>query len=209
MDWIVMEIPSFKCSIATRPKDESYKEKKPNSYASKLSDERGSTSILTIALFLITVVLVMMTTNISTVSVAKRNLTQSAESVAQRGAHFLDRDLYYSGKFNSITMVQKLFGEGPTDPGIPIDCDAAQMGINEALEGLYLEKKLLISERIQGLRVSEISCNTQDIRVELVAVVTLPFHLPFLKLDRVTLKSAATTFNQRNNGFYLFGIRLK
>jgi hypothetical protein len=106
-------------------------------------------------------------------------------------------------------MVQKLFGEGPTDPGIPIDCDAAQMGINEALEGLYLEKKLLISERIQGLNVSEISCNSQDIRVELVAVVTLPFQLPFLNLDRVTLKSAATTFNQRNNGFYLFGIRLK
>lgn len=204
-----MGIPSFKCSIATRPKSESYKEKKPISLPSELRDERGSISILTIALFLITVVLVMLTTNISTLSVAKRNLTQGAESVAQRGAHFLDRDLYYSGKFNTITMVQKLFGEGPTDPGIPIDCDAAQMGINEALEGLYLEKKLLISERIQELRISEISCNSQDIRVELVAVVTLPFQLPFLNLDRVTLKSAATTFNQRNNGFYLFGIRLK
>ena len=204
-----MEMLSFKFSIDPCPKSEIRREKKSISFARELRDERGSISVLTIALFLITVVLVMMTTNISAVAVAKKNLTQSAESVAQRGAHFLDRDLYYSGKFNAITMVQNLFGAGPTDPGIPIDCDAAQMGINEAVEDLYSEKKLLISERIQELRVSEILCDSQDIRVELVAVVTLPFQLPFLNLDRVTLKSAATTFNQRNNGFYLFGIRFK
>ena len=204
-----MEMLSFKISIDPCPKSEIRREKKSISFARELRDERGSISVLTIALFLITVVLVMMTTNISAVAVAKKNLTQSAESVAQRGAHFLDRDLYYSGKFNAITMVQNLFGAGPTDPGIPIDCDAAQMGINEAVEDLYSEKKLLISERIQELRVSEILCDSQDIRVELVAVVTLPFQLPFLNLDRVTLKSAATTFNQRNNGFYLFGIRFK
>ena len=204
-----MEMLSFKFSIDPCPNVEIRREKKSISFARELRDERGSISVLTIALFLITVVLVMMTTNISAVAVAKKNLTQSAESVAQRGAHFLDRDLYYSGKFNAITMVQNLFGAGPTDPGIPIDCDAAQMGINEAVEDLYSEKKLLISERIQELRVSEILCDSQDIRVELVAVVTLPFQLPFLNLDRVTLKSAATTFNQRNNGFYLFGIRFK
>lgn len=204
-----MEMLSFKFSIDPCPNSEIRREKKSISFARELRDERGSISVLTIALFLITVVLVMMTTNISAVAVAKKNLTQSAESVAQRGAHFLDRDLYYSGKFNAITMVQNLFGAGPTDPGIPIDCDAAQMGINEAVEDLYSEKKLLISERIQELRVSEILCDSQDIRVELVAVVTLPFQLPFLNLDRVTLKSAATTFNQRNNGFYLFGIRFK
>ena len=204
-----MEMLSFKFSIDPCPNSEIRREKKSISFARELRDERGSISVLTIALFLITVVLVMMTTNISAVAVAKKNLTQSAESVAQRGAHFLDRDLYYSGKFNAITMVQNLFGAGPTDPGIPIDCDAAQLGINEAVEDLYSEKKLLISERIQELRVSEILCDSQDIRVELVAVVTLPFQLPFLNLDRVTLKSAATTFNQRNNGFYLFGIRFK
>ena len=204
-----MEMLSFKFSIDPCPNSEIRREKKSISFARELRDERGSISVLTIALFLITVVLVMMTTNISAVAVAKKNLTQSAESVAQRGAHFLNRDLYYSGKFNAITMVQNLFGAGPTDPGIPIDCDAAQMGINEAVEDLYSEKKLLISERIQELRVSEILCDSQDIRVELVAVVTLPFQLPFLNLDRVTLKSAATTFNQRNNGFYLFGIRFK
>lgn len=204
-----MEMLSFKFSIDPCPNSEIRREKKSISFARELRDERGSISVLTIALFLITVVLVMMTTNISAVAVAKKNLTQSAESVAQRGAHFLDRDLYYSGKFNAITMVQNLFGAGPTDPGIPIDCDAAQMGINEAVEDLYSEKKLLISERIQELRVSEILCDSQYIRVELVAVVTLPFQLPFLNLDRVTLKSVATTFNQRNNGFYLFGIRFK
>lgn len=161
------------------------------------------------ALFLITMVLVMLATNISAVALAKRSLTQSAESVAQRGAHFLDKEAYYSGKFNSFTMIQNILGTGPSDPGIPIDCEAAQMGITEALSDLYTERKLLISSQIQELHVSQITCDDREIRVELAAVLSLPFKLPLLNLDRVKLKSGATTFNQRNNGFYLFGMRLK
>jgi hypothetical protein len=38
--------------------------------------------------------------------------------------------------------------------------------------------------------------------------VDLPFQLPFLNLRSVTLRSSATTYNQRNNGFYLFGFRI-
>ena len=98
----------------------------------KIEDERGSISVLIIALFLITISLVMITTNIATISLAKRTLTQSAESAAQRGAHFLDEEAYYRGKFNVITMAQNLFGQGPEDPGVPIDCEKAQIGIAEA-----------------------------------------------------------------------------
>ena len=174
----------------------------------KIQDERGSISILIIALFLITISLVMITTNIATITLAKRTLTQSAESAAQRGAHFLDEDAYYRGKFNVITMAQNLFGQGPEDPGVPIDCEKAQAGIAEALSDLSEESKLLIDKGAHNLEVAEIACDGRDLRVALKVEVDLPFQLPFLNLRSVTLISSATTFNQRNNGFYLFGFRV-
>ena len=174
----------------------------------KIEDERGSISILIIALFLITISLVMITTNIATITLAKRTLTQSAESVAQRGAHFLDEDVYYSGKFNVITMAQNLFGQGPEDPGVPIDCQKAQSGIAEALSDLSKESKLLIDKGARNLEVAEIACDGRDLRVALKVEVDLPFQLPFLNLRSVTLISSATTYNQRNNGLYLFGFRV-
>jgi hypothetical protein len=173
-----------------------------------ICDDRGSISVLTIALFLITICLVMITTNITTVTLAKRNLTQSAESVAQRGAHFLDEEAYYTGKFNIITMAQNLFGSGPEDPGVPIDCDQAMSGISEALRDLERDSDLLIQKGVKNLEVSEVSCDGRDIKVSLKAEVNLPFQVPFLKLNSVSLESSATTYNQRNNGFYLFGYRI-
>jgi hypothetical protein len=174
----------------------------------KIQEERGSISILIIALFLITISLVMITTNIATITLAKRTLTQSAESVAQRGAHFLDEDAYYRGKFNVITMAQNLFGQGPEDPGVPIDCQKAQVGIAEALSDLSKESKLLIDKGAHNLEVAEIACDGRDLRVALKVEVDLPFQLPFLNLRSVTLISSATTYNQRNNGLYLFGYRI-
>ena len=177
-------------------------------FSLKIQEERGSISILIIALFLITISLVMITTNIATITLAKRTLTQSAESVAQRGAHFLDEDAYYRGKFNVITMAQNLFGQGPEDPGVPIDCQKAQVGIAEALSDLSKESKLLIDKGAHNLEVAEIACDGRDLRVALKVEVDLPFQLPFLNLRSVTLISSATTYNQRNNGLYLFGFRV-
>ena len=174
----------------------------------KIQDETGSISVLIIALFLITISLVMITTNIATVTLAKRTLTQSAESAAQRGAHFLDEDAYYRGKFNVITMAQNLFGQGPEDPGVPIDCQKAQVGIAEALSDLSKESKLLIDKGAHDLEIAEISCDGRDLRVALRVEVDLPFQLPFFNLSSVTLISSATTYNQRNNGLYLFGFRV-
>lgn len=174
----------------------------------KFQDERGSISVLIIALFLITISLVMITTNIASVTLAKRTLTQSAESAAQRGAHFLNEEAYYNGKFNVITMAQNLFGQGPEDPGVPIDCEKAQAGIAEALYDLSKESKLLIDKGAHDVEIAEIFCDGRDLRVALRAEVDLPFQLPFLNIRSVRLISSATTYNQRNNGFYLFGFRV-
>ncbi len=173
-----------------------------------IRDERGSISVLTLTLFLLTVVLIMISTNVATVTLAKRSLTQSAESAAQRGAHFLDEEAYYTGKFNVITMAQNLFGRSPQDPGVPIDCNMAQIGIAQALDDLAGESDVLIAKGLENLTVLEIACDGRDIRVSLQADIALPFQLSFLGVRSVRLNSSATTFNQRNNGFYLFGYRI-
>jgi hypothetical protein len=105
-------------------------------------------------------------------------------------------------------MVQNLFGQGPQDPGVPIDCQEAQIGIAEALSDLASESKLLIDKGAHNLEISEITCDGRDLRVALQVEVDLPFQLPFLNLRSVTLISSATTYNQRNNGLYLFGFRI-
>jgi hypothetical protein len=173
-----------------------------------LLDERGSISVLIIALFLLTVALIMTFTNVAAVTIAKRTLTQSAESTAQRGAHFLDEEAYYTGKFTVITMAMTLLGRGPADPGVPIDCVKARGGIQEALSNLDQERDLLGQKNLHNLQVVEINCDGRDLRVALSAVVDLPFVLPFLNIRTVKIESSATTFNQRNNGFYLFGHRI-
>ena len=69
---------------------------------SKVKDERGSLSVVIIGLFVITVASLMVMTDIATVMVAKRSLTQATEAAAMRGVHTLDRDTYYSGKGTSF-----------------------------------------------------------------------------------------------------------
>jgi hypothetical protein len=81
-------------------------------------------------------------------------------------------------------------------------------GISEALVDLDRDSELLIQKGVNNLEVSEIACDGRDIRVSLKAMVSLPFQLPFLNLSTVKLESSATTYNQRNNGFYLFGYRI-
>ena len=53
----------------------------------KLRDDRGSLSIVIIGLFVITVASLMIMTDVATVMVAKRSLTQATEAAAMRGVH--------------------------------------------------------------------------------------------------------------------------
>ena len=60
-----------------------------------LKDEKGSISILIMGLFLLSVIILMVLTDISSVYLAKRTLTQATEAAAQRGVRNLDLSKYY------------------------------------------------------------------------------------------------------------------
>lgn len=54
-------------------------------WSPKLRDDRGSLSVVIIGLFVITVASLMIMTDVATVMVAKRSLTQATEAAAMRG----------------------------------------------------------------------------------------------------------------------------
>jgi Flp pilus assembly protein TadG len=64
-------------------------------------DERGSISLLIMSLFMATVIVSIILTNISSIYLAKRALTQATEAAAQRGVRNLDVDSYYQGEYNT------------------------------------------------------------------------------------------------------------
>ena len=72
-----------------------------------------------------TLIVLVILTNISSIYLAKRALTQASEAAAQRGVRNLDKTSYYRGEFDATTQARNLFGIGPSDPGVPIDCSKA------------------------------------------------------------------------------------
>jgi Flp pilus assembly protein TadG len=122
-------------------------------------DERGSISLVVITLFLVSVMTALVTTDIASIAIAKRSLTQATEAAAQRGVRNLDLRAYYSGEFDLTTMASNLFGIGPKDPGVPIDCSKALGDVQGALADWSSGEKSLRRGEITALRINEIRCD--------------------------------------------------
>ncbi len=96
-------------------------------------DEKGSISLLIMSLFMASLLVSVTLTNISSIYLAKRALTQATEAAAQRGVRNLDTDSYYQSEYNLWDFAENLLGEGETDPGIPIDCVKGRVDATDAL----------------------------------------------------------------------------
>ena len=175
---------------------------------SRIKDERGSISILVLAFFLITILLLIIITDVAEVAIAKRSLTQATESAAQRGVRNLNKEAYYQGEFDATTMAANLFGLGPDDPGIPIDCNAARSDVEQGLEDWVSGDRSLTRVELSDLKIDELYCDGFSIQVRVSARVTLPLAVPLLGAQRMEIHSTVGTVNTRDQGFYLFGIRI-
>ena len=171
-------------------------------------DDKGSISLLVITLFLVTVTTSLVVTDIASVAIAKRSLTQVTEAAAQRGVRNLDLSAYYSGEFDLTTMASNLFGVGPKDPGVPIDCSKALGDAQGALADWSSGDKSLRRTEITSLRISKIDCDGFGIQLVTSATVQLPIVIPLLKMDKVQITSRVSTTNSRRAGFAPFGIRV-
>jgi len=173
-----------------------------------LADDSGSIAVIVIGLFVITVASLMVMTDVSTVIIAKRSLAQATEAAAQRGVHTLDKNAYYQGKANIFT-VPMAAATNRAHPLIPIDCNRGGLEVVLELYSWSHDETDLKWHQLKGIQLTNYQCDGQSLEIQTRSEVDLPFKVPFSSTDSVFLTASAGTINQVQEGFYLFGVRLR
>jgi hypothetical protein len=173
-----------------------------------LSDDSGSIAVIVIGLFLITVASLMVMTDVSTLIIAKRSLVQATEAAALRGVHTLDKAAYYQGKANMFTLPLAVVTQRD-HPDIPIDCTRGGYEVLLELHSWSNDQSDLKWHELQGIELMDYQCDGQSLEIETKSEVHLPFRIPFTSTDSVFLTASAGTTNKVQEGYYLFGVRLR
>lgn len=171
-------------------------------------DNRGSISILILGLFLLTVTTLIILTDISSVYLGKRVLTQATEAAAQRGVRNLDLEKYYATQYDTARFAINFFGEGEKDPGIPIDCAKGEADAISALSDWRRLGNLVTRSNVGSIRIEEISCNGFELGVMTSARVKLPFQLAFIGIKEVDITSKVGIFDERKITTNYYGLNL-
>ena len=150
--------------------------------ASAIEGENGSISVLTIGLFLLTVALLVIITDIGSVIVAKRSLIHVTESAGIRATHQLDLEEYY---------------RGATSVEIPINCDMALATINDELEQWITTQSEMKRRELTRVELLDFSCNGNRIELTTSAEAKLPFPLPGAILPNVELHATVGVESKR------------
>ncbi len=175
---------------------------------SLLDDEKGSISILIVGLFLLSVITLMILTDISSVYLAKRTLTQATEAAAQRGVRNLNLEKYYEENYTAIRFGLNLLGDREKDPGIPIDCEKGRSDAGEALQNWVKLDYALTRTNLTSIQIEEISCDGYELGIRTAARVKLPFALPFLNKSDVEISSKVGIFDERKITTNYYGVNL-
>jgi hypothetical protein len=173
-----------------------------------LRDERGSISILIMGLFLLSVITLMVLTDISSVYLAKRTLTQATEAAAQRGVSNLDLQKYYEKSYTAVRFGLNLLGEGEKDPGIPIDCVKGRADAVDAMNSWIGQDASITRKNLLAIRIEEISCDGYELGIRTSARVVLPFNLPLLNQSEVPITSKVGIFDERKVTTNYYGLNL-
>ena len=129
----------------------------------RLKEEDGSISVLTMGLFLVSVVLLILITDIASISVAKESLVHVSEAAAIRASHSVDLGSYYRGN---------------TGVAIPIDCQVAYQEAAEEI-GLWSQDDVSIHRpELQQVWMTDFSCSGNRVQLSTSARAILPFRLP-------------------------------
>jgi hypothetical protein len=173
-----------------------------------LRDEEGSISVLTIGLFIVLLTLSMILTDISSIYLAKRELTLATEAALQRGMKNLDAKSYYSGEYNLTQLLQNSLGGSEGDPGIPIDCAAGLRDAQEMLDDGSVRANGLLRPNMNSVALSDFRCDGFQIYLESSAKASLPIPIPFIDISVVSINSYAGAIGERaqTNNFYGFDI---
>jgi hypothetical protein len=174
----------------------------------RAKDDSGSLSVIVIGLFVITVASLMVMTDIATIMVAKRSLAQATEAAAQRGVHTLDRSAYYQGK-GTIFTTPLAIATQREHPVIPIDCEKGGAEVLLELNSWSNDDSDMKHRYLKEIELTSFECDGQNLVIQSQSEVELPFKVPFSSTTSVILQASAGVTNQVQEGFYLFGFRIR
>jgi len=146
-------------------------------------DETGSISILIIGLFLLTVALLFLITDVATVAVAKRSLVQATEAATLRGAQSLDLASYYNGN---------------SGVAIPLDCNVARGKVFDEIQSWASTSGVMRRPEIVDVAVEEFACFDNYIHISVSARALLPFSLPQSSLVDIEIYASAGAASERS-----------
>lgn len=170
-----------------------------------LNDERGSISILIFSLFTLALITSLLLTDVSSIYLAKRSLTQAVEAAAQRGSGNLDQRAYYSGKYNLTSAIESLLGGGEKDPGIPIDCGKGIADVELSLRNWSNGGKSLTRVNMSSISIDSIECDGFQISITASALANLPIVFPFIDINKVRIVSSIGAVDERKSFNIFFG----
>lgn len=162
-----------------------------------INDEKGSISILVFGLFLILLTTSMILTDVTSIYLAKRSLTQASEAAVQRGMKNLDLESYYQGEYNINRLAANVIGESEGDPGIPIDCKKGHSDAVEVIEQWNTDGKASRRENLIQMRLSDFKCDGFQIYIESKAIARIPLPIPFINISEIAITSSAGGIAER------------
>lgn len=171
-------------------------------------DDRGSLSLLTMSLFVTSLIIVAVLTDISSVYLAKRSLTQATEAAAQRGSRNLDLDMYYRGEYNLTRFLIGLTGQGERDPGIPIDCSLGQRDAINTLHDWSNSGPSIMRRSMSAITLIDSQCDGYELALKTSSVASLPFVLPFVGIDKVRIYASVGSIDERKITTNYYGINI-
>lgn len=180
-----------------------------NSVGDFLKKESGSISLLIIGLFITALAVVMIVTDISAIAAAKRSLDHATEAAVQTASHTLDQKSYYTGKMNRLIQGYRFLNPNYyVENRIPINCAAGLEKAKSELSSWNQNDGYMKRIEIIDYQIDRFTCNYDTVSLATSARIKLPFNVPFSKLSKVTVNSQIVARNEKNSGFYLFGIRI-
>jgi Flp pilus assembly protein TadG len=171
-----------------------------------IKDEEGSISLIVMALFMLTIITAAILTDISSVYLAKRSLTQATEAAAQRAVRNLDMDAYYRGEYNAARSLLSLAGYGESDPGIPIDCAKGKVDALNALLDWSAAGKTVMRSNLGAINLEELSCDGYRFALTTSSTASLPFILPFIEISNVRITSTVGSVDERKGTSNYYGV---
>lgn len=151
----------------------------------------GSLSILIMGLVLSSVLVLIILTDISSVYLAKRALTQATEAAAQRGVRNLNTELYYTSHYVPDQY----------DPGIPIDCEKGRrdsfLAIQDWIQLSQNQSSTIGRPNLKSIQINEFVCDGYEISIAASARVRLPFLISIFNVTEIDIYSKVSSIAER------------